>query len=378
MPSKTLLINAKLILPNQVVEGGSLLVEDGRIETVATASEGSGTGTVEEIDVQGAYVLPGLIDLHSDAIEQQIEPRPQVIFPRNLAFSALERLFAGCGITTVCHAVSFEEGKRGARSTALVPELIETIRQRNQFSPVRQKVHLRYEVTRPEALPAIYRLIEDGKVDAVCFMDHTAERREFDAFVQYHNDRTRTDAGDEVDDAVARKAIALESLASKARSHNLPLVSHDDFSEGKVDLVRGWGVGITEFPMTLPAALRARELGLWVAVGSPNIVRGVSQSSGPLALDLVTAGLAQILCSDYYPPALLQAVFALEDAGIPLPEAVQMATLHPARALGLDQEFGSLETGKVADLIVVRMQDGSPVPTDVMVGGQWVYRLTYR
>jgi alpha-D-ribose 1-methylphosphonate 5-triphosphate diphosphatase len=167
---------------------------------------------------------------------------------------------------------------------------------------------------------------------------------------------------------------SLRMLVREALEAGLPLASHDDDSPEKILSMRGHGVGIAEFPVGLSAALAASEQGMHVAVGAPNLLRGGSTSGNLSALEAITAGAADILCSDYFAPAMLPVVFALHRDGVmPLPSAVRMVTLNPARAAGLETEIGSLEVGKQADLILVSNVGGIPAVIAAWAAGKKVF-----
>lgn len=385
MTRRTLIRNAVVVLPDVAVEGW-LLVEDGRIAAVGAGRAGRPGPGVEDVDAAGCTVIPGFIDLHSDVIEREVEPRPGALFPVELATRELERKLAGHGITTIFHSVSFAKQELGVRSHDLAARLVETVRAQADTALIRTRVHLRYEVTDWAALPVVRDLLRRRWVDLLSFMDHTPGQGQFRDIEQYRRwlEKSYGIGETEFRDLMARKTADrrsldtdLAALAAEARACGVPLASHDDDTPEKVDLVRNWGVGICEFPVCLEAARRAAEHGMVVCVGAPNVVRGGSQANNLRALDAIQAGVAHVLCSDYYPPALLHAVFRLAAGLLTLPQAVAMATLRPARAVGLDGDLGSLEVGKLADLVLVRTVDSLPVVAAVMVGGRWVYRVVY-
>jgi 5-methylthioadenosine/S-adenosylhomocysteine deaminase len=72
--------------------------------------------------------------------------------------------------------------------------------------------------------------------------------------------------------------------------------------------------------------------------------------------------------------AKLQKVTTLDPQALPATAALDMATIRGARALGLDREIGSLEAGKRADLITVRLDRPNAVPLYDAVS-QMVYAL---
>jgi len=247
-------------------------------------------------------------------------------------------------------------------------------------------VHLRYEVTDRAGLDLVRDLLHRGCVHLLSFMDHTPGQGQYRDAEEYRNYLARTYGMAEPQfDRVIRAKLAargqfsgeIAALAAEARTIGVPLASHDDDTPEKLWEVRRWGATISEFPMSLEAAQHAAEAGMAVCVGAPNVVRGGSTGKNLRATDAIEAGAAHILCSDYYPAALLHAVFQLARGPLGLPRAVAMATLAPACAVGLEQELGSIEAGKQANLILVRMWHGVPVVVAVMVAGRWVYRVGY-
>jgi alpha-D-ribose 1-methylphosphonate 5-triphosphate diphosphatase len=69
--------------------------------------------------------------------------------------------------------------------------------------------------------------------------------------------------------------------------------------------------------------------------------------------------------------AMLHAVFKLFDLNLgTLPDLVRLVSLNPAMAVGLDNELGSLEVGKLADVIVVDTTTDVPRLSRVFVGGK--------
>jgi alpha-D-ribose 1-methylphosphonate 5-triphosphate diphosphatase len=380
MRGRIVIAGGTVVGPDAVLEGGCVVVEHGRIAAIADApADAAGA----RVDAAGCYVLPGLVDLHCDSIEHEIEPRPGVVFPGDLALRSLEGRLVTSGITTAYHSISFAEDEFGVRSRALALEMVEATHRRAQASPVRLGVHVRYEVTHRAALPVVRDLIERGRAHLLSFMDHTpgqGQYRELEEYRRFLAEAYGTTA-DEFARLMDRKqaerraaAAGLAGLAAHARAQGVPLCSHDDDSPAKVDVGRAWGATVCEFPVTLEAARHATDSGMAVCVGAPNVVRGGSQGSGIGAREAIEGGVASILCSDYYPAALLLAVFQLAAGPLSLPAAVRLAALNPARAAGWNH-LGSLEPGNEADLILVRLVAGTPEVTDVMCGGRWAYRL---
>jgi alpha-D-ribose 1-methylphosphonate 5-triphosphate diphosphatase len=182
--------------------------------------------------------------------------------------------------------------------------------------------------------------------------------------------------------SINREKLALDGLAeiaTLARARRIAVASHDDDTVEKIELVRGIGATISEFPITLEVARRARELGMHTVAGAPNVLLGRSHSGNLAAAEAVRDGCIDVLCSDYYPAALLHAVFVLARDGLGMVEAVKLVTLNPARALYLDARVGSLAAGLRADLLVVEeLEDGFPVVTTALVDGRRVLDVCYR
>ena len=371
-----------VVLPGEVLEA-DIILSDGRISEIAASGSAAALSPEDEVvDAEGAWVLPGLIDLHCDAIEKEVEPRPNTLFPFDMAFVQYERKLALHGITTMYHSLSLGVGL-SLRGEHLTSELIAHIlRSRRERAMIRHRVHLRYEVSHLTGMPLARRLIEDGSIDYLSFMDHAPGIGQyhrpgaFERYVMKNQGVDIHEAAAIVEELQERRSRIdwgeLRSLAGRARERGIAIASHDDDSAGQVDHSRSFHAGVVEFPLNLETAQYATEQGLQVCVGAPNIVRGGSHDKNMSALDAIQAGAAGIICSDYHPASLLQSIFILEQEGIPLPQAAAMASRNPARAMGIDAEVGSIEAGKLADLLIVRKVQGCPVVERTLVGGKVV------
>lgn len=153
----------------------------------------------------------------------------------------------------------------------------------------------------------------------------------------------------------------IEELAQISRTHGIPLASHDDDTPEKVAWMHRLGVRISEFPVRMEAARAARQHGMHVLMGAPNILRGHSLTGNLSGRRTIEKGCCDVIASDFAPMSLLHAVFTLSRLGArPLHELVRMVTTHPAEVLGIDEEVGSIEQGKRADLILI--DPTAPVP----------------
>lgn len=375
------IVNATLVTPERVVDRGSLQVAEGRIVRL---QEDPFRGSGPVIDAERALLLPGWVDIHSDANEKAIQPRPHARFPVAMALQELDKTLAACGVTTIFHCVAFSNGQKGLRATREAQSLMQSIAKCRDHLLCRTRIHLRYDVTLTEALPIVARLIDDGTADLFSFMDHTPGQGQFvtyQAFQDYlgrHHHYTEDEIRAVVAKRIAdRKEVdenALGDLAQRCRSRGTPMASHDDDTAHKVACMHAMGVAISEFPVTLEAARAAKALGMQVAMGAPNLLMGKSTNNNLAAMDVAGEGLLDIVCSDYAPMALLHAALTLSRAGfMSLPEAVACFSLNPAKAAGIDQDTGSLTEGKRADMVLVDLDGPVPRVCQTFVGGRQVY-----
>lgn len=368
--------DARVVTPEGVLEGASVVLEEGRISGIVGRAERSG----EVIDAAGRYVLPGMVDLHCDAIEKQLLPRPGVEVPGELAFVEIDRLFAGSGVTTGFHGVSIMTGRsrgigRGRKLCSLVSRLAGE-------GLVRHELHLRCELPQEESVRVVEEVLGRGFARLVSVMDHTpgqGQFRDLEWFRRYWS-------GDGADEAQISAALAaaehsdstvaldrVERVALAARENGATLASHDDDTVERVELLAEHGVEISEFPINAASARRARELGHAVCMGAPNALRGLSSGGNLSALEAIEEGLVDVLVSDYHPPSMLQAAFKLaRENALPLTEAVGLVTSGPARAAGLSDR-GGIREGAIADLVVVGERAGVPAVTHTLVDGEVRY-----
>lgn len=371
---RTLFTHARVVFPTEIGEDIAVLVEDGRIAAI----DPNDTKDAKTIDLSGRILIPGMIDLHCDALEKEIEPRPNVHFPLDFACAQADKRNAVAGITTVFHALSFANHELGVRNNAFAADIARAVHAWRPHALVDNRVHVRYEVTDETAPTVLGDLIEKGDAHLMSFMDHSPGQGQFRDVEAYRDYLARTYKTDEdsLDAIMTRKLEAaqgamerMRTLAEKAQLHGVPIASHDDDSSDKVATVRALGAVISEFPINLETARAAREKGLATLFGAPNILRGKSQSGNMRALDAVLEGVADCLCGDYSPAALLPSIMRLPSlTGISLSQAVAMVTVNPARAAGLSDR-GEIAVGKRADLVAVKMLDSLPQAEKVWVNG---------
>ncbi|HET6610017.1 MAG TPA: alpha-D-ribose 1-methylphosphonate 5-triphosphate diphosphatase [Rhodopila sp.] len=361
------------------ISGGTVLLgADGLVSADITLRDGMidsiGGGTAsQELDATGLLVLPGIVDLHGDAFERQLQPRPGVNFPAPLALADTEAQLLTNGITTAFHGVtlSWEPGLRSATAWRALLDALDAGRWTCDM-----RVHLRWEAYNLDALDMALTDIEAGRVHLLAFNDHTPSilRKLKDPIegAKYAGRAGMKMAEFQTlaDGVAAREADvpdAQHRIAAAARSAGLPMASHDDDTMAARLHFRALGARICEFPMAEAVGREAAKAGDFVIMGSPNVVRGGSHLGWASAAVMAEAGVCTVLTSDYYYPAMAQAALILADRGVlDLPQAWALISENPARAGGLDDR-GTIAPGKRADLLLVDPQNRRVVAT--LVGG---------
>jgi alpha-D-ribose 1-methylphosphonate 5-triphosphate diphosphatase len=308
------------VLLGQEIREASLAIAGGTIRAVDSA-QGHGA---REIDAGGLLVLPGIVDLHGDAFERQMMPRPRVDFPIDVALIESDRQVIANGITTVFHATtwSWEPGLRCGDNAKAVLGGIEALRPRLAADT---RFHLRHETYNLDAEREISRLLSDRRIDLFAFNDHMDST--VANLTKPQKRRTMVDrtglADREFDELVARIAAraddvpgSIARLAGVARDAGIRMLSHDDNTPEMRRAFRAQGIGIAEFPVNEETAVEAAGGGDFIVFGAPNVVRGGSHTGWTKASDMIAKGLCSVLASDYYYPAPLLAAFRLAADGI--------------------------------------------------------------
>ncbi|MEL6700416.1 MAG: alpha-D-ribose 1-methylphosphonate 5-triphosphate diphosphatase [Pseudomonadota bacterium] len=352
--------DVKLILSDRIIDNGSLRIENGVIADIVE-SDGPASGFT---------VFPGFIDMHGDMIELELEPRPKVDFPMEVAVGHLDARLAAAGVTTAYAGVSFsrtaKDGER--RSFEHTSAIIRALKSNLSGLRVDHRIHARFDMTYTDAIAALEGLLESSAVDLVSVMDHTpgqGQYRNVEKLIAHRVNgglseaEARSYIENRMADAIpAEQLVAnLERISELCRGSGVAMASHDDDTVDKTNLMADIGAVISEFPVTIEAAQTAADRGLMIAMGAPNAMRGQSYSGNLSARDAHGAGLLHILAADYHPAAILPAIRALSPADPDgLVGAVRLASKNPATALGL-KDRGEIAQGKRADLAIVDAQD---------------------
>ncbi len=395
----------------ELIEGARVIVED-RVETASVRIE---AGRITGIDVardgavvvpaRGHLLAPAFVDIHGDAFERQVMPRPGVMVPVDTALLETDRQLAANGIATAYHALtlSWEPGLRSVETGWQITRALERLRPR---LTVENRLQLRWETFCTEAEPLIAHVLAGPDRPALAFNDHTTsmlldydvpvQDRPFDQVTPYpvtaFNDPRFLK---KMADQARRAQITPEAytatiqavwqrrgevpahiarMAALAQAHKAPMLSHDDSQAETRSYYRGLGATVAEFPMHDRVFLAAREAGDAIVLGAPNAMRGGSHLGSPGASQMIARGLCDILASDYYYPAMLGAVARLHaDLVASLPALWKLVSLNPARAMGLTDR-GRIATGQRADLLLLDWPEGhAPAPLRTWVAGRSGY-----
>jgi alpha-D-ribose 1-methylphosphonate 5-triphosphate diphosphatase len=378
MTAETIFTNARLVLPDAVIDGTLVM----RGETIADVASGR-SSLPGAIDLDGDYLIPGVVDVHTDNLERQVQPRHNARWPSRSALVAHDAQCAAAGVTTVLDALclgdlGFDKDRMRTFREGMVDldaMLLTGLLRAEHF------LHLRCEMPAQDVLEMFDPVADHPRVRMISLMDHSPGVGQYANLDRYRALRRKEGTPE---DYIERRIIELQDQRARLRDPNrrallervasldVVLASHDDRTEEEIAENHADGIRISEFPVSMIAAKAAKAHGMEVIVGAPNIVRGGSHSGNVTAADLVRAGAVDALASDYVPAALVEAAFRCgEAAGIDLPEAVALVTDRPARMAGLSDR-GRLQAGLRADIVRVRVHEDLPVPRQVWRAGERV------
>lgn len=397
--SAELIDGAMLILEDRVTTG-SVRVEGGRITGIDVARDGASI-----IPGKGRILAPAFVDIHGDAFERQLMPRPGVMVGTEAALLETDRQLAANGIATAYHALtlSWEPGLRSVETGWQVVRALEGLRHRLTAD---NRIQLRWETFCPEAEPLIAHVLAGPDRPALAFNDHTTAAllhpeiavhdRPFDhvddypvtdlsaeGFLHKMGERAKRSHMTTADFVAliarvwARRPevpAQIERIAALARKQGAPMLSHDDSQVETRSFYRSIGARVAEFPMHERVFLAAREAGDPIVLGAPNAMRGGSHLGSPGAAKMIARGLCDILASDYYYPAMLGAMVRLHaDRVAPLADLWRLVSVNPARAMGLTDR-GRIAPGQRADIVLLDWPEGhAPAPLRTWVSGRGGY-----
>ena len=360
---------------------GCVVVEG---DTIRVVDRGSASSPAAE-DWEGDWLLPGLVELHTDNLEKHLVPRPGVIWNAISATVTHDAQCAAAGITTVLDSIVIGDMDNGGTRSQTYQTSIDALHacRREGLMRVEHLLHLRCEVSAQDIVENFEKYADDPLVELASVMDHTPGQRQWRDLAKYrrYTERNGSLRDHEYERLVQERTGQQALYAHKHRAQvvagchrrDIPLASHDDTEIEHVELAREEKVAMSEFPTTVRAAEAARAAGMAIIMGGPNLVKGGSHSGNVSAAELAGRGLLDIMSSDYVPSSLVQSVFLLRDQlGWSMPQAVATVTRNPARAIGL-QDRGEIAHGQRADFIRVREVAGMPVVRGAWCRGQVAY-----
>jgi alpha-D-ribose 1-methylphosphonate 5-triphosphate diphosphatase len=367
--ARQIFTNARVLTPDEAFLG-TVELHAGRIVRVdvgATIAPGAE-------DLGGDYLLPGLVEIHTDNLEKHLEPRPGVRWPATSALLTHDGQIAAAGITTVLDAMGIGDFDERALRAEGLQDAVAALDRARESGLLRADhwLHLRCELPCDNVLAMTEAFIDHSHVRLVSLMDHTPGQRQWMNIEKFrvYTQRNQRWTEDYLAEVVAQRQDMRHRNAERNREallalcvdRELAIASHDDTLEEHIHEGIEAGISISEFPTTEAAARSAREHGMKIVMGAPNLVRGGSHSGNVATLELARHDLLDALSSDYVPHALLHAAFLLHaQAGWTLPRAIATVSLTPARMVGFDDR-GAIAIGQRADLVRVRLLDGVPVP----------------
>ena len=376
MNGETILSNAVLVLADATL-AGTIVVRNGSIVDVQRGR----SAALPAHDLDGDYLIPGIVDTHTDNLERQVQPRALARWPSRSAMVAHDAQCAGAGVTTVFDALCLgdlgfdKERLRTFRDGVVDLDALDEV----GLLKAEHFLHLRCEVPALDMLELFDGVADHRLVRMVSLMDHSPGVGQYADLEFYRSLRRRGG----LDDAyIERRILELQAQRERTRiphrralldrvaDRDIALASHDDRTEEEVAENAADGIDISEFPVTMAAARAAKAANMQVIAGAPNIVRGGSHSGNVSAADLLEIGAVDALASDYVPNSLVEAAFLCAQR-IGLPAAMSLVTEKPARMAGLVNR-GRLERGQRADLARVRLHDGLPVVRQVWRAGERV------
>lgn len=381
MTQTTILANARLVLADEVISG-SLTFADGVITSV---DQGTNVPT-GAIDCDGDYVVPGLVELHTDNLERHLSPRPGVNWPHNAAIAAHDAELASTGITTVFDAVrlgfieySGTRDMMAPYARSMVSEILAA--REHGLLKISHHIHLRAEICSNSLADELEEFGPEDRIGIISLMDHTPGQRQFADISQYEkymrgkHGLSQQEFDEHVKERKQLRARVVEkheaAAVNAAAAFGAVLASHDDTTHEHVELSAEHGIKLAEFPTTIGAAHACHAHGIAIMMGAPNLVRGGSHSGNVAAHTLAEHDLLDIVSSDYVPSALLYSALKLSELWGDMPRAVQTVTSAPAKAVNLDDR-GTIANGLRADLVRFHVLDDVPLIRGVWSNGMQV------
>ncbi len=371
--NRTIITNARIVTPAESFVG-TLVVEDGIIASIEEHRSYS-----EGYDAQGQWLIPGVIDIHTDYFERELHPRPSAAFPAELAFHMMDTRALASGLTTILGAVRISDDHKGKTHPLRANNgmaLADEYERLSKLSSARHYMHIRWDTNFEPVDSILAKLADYESIGNIVYNENIPGERQFRSLEDIARKRaasngvTFEEAMDGLRESIERnRLINNRGKVRDTFAGKVCIGSHDDTTVEHVDEAFEMGVTLAEMPTTIEAARRAKELGMSVCMGAPNYYRGGSHCGNLSCLDALQEDLVDALCSDYHFPSMLGCVVKMIANGIDPSFAVNLVTLNPARIIGKAAELGSLEVGKRADLTLFEPKTGYGRVTETWVDG---------
>ncbi len=368
--------NAHVITPNQNFLGSVVVENDLIVEVIKNKKFSEG------IDLDGQFLIPGIIDIHSDYLEKEIHPRPSAEFPVPFAMHYLDARAVSCGITSLFSAISFAENKDKSRNFNQAIQLAKAIDEASSDLLIKHYIHARLDPNTDAVLDSLEAMLELKNLKIVVFNENIPGARQFPLsraieMRAKHLGVSLEEAEKIVLEIVKENsAINHRGAIQKVFANSIALGSHDDTTIFHVEEAKHFGATLSEMPTTIEAARKAKELGMFVCMGAPNYYRGGSHCGNLSCVDAINENLVDIFCSDYHFPTLIGSLVKMLNEGVNPSYAVNLMTKNPADYLQM-HNLGSIEEGKTADLVSFGIKNNYGAISNVMVNGNLVQRSRY-
>lgn len=371
-----ILTNAHIVTPTSDFIG-SLIIENGLITEIARDKY-----YPEGINQKGNWLIPGIIDIHTDYLEKEVNPRPSASFPLSFAMHYLDARAASCGLTDVFCAISFSDDTMKGRSFS---DAIQFVKDFDKIKPnllIRHHLHARIDPNTDIVLGYLDEMKTLDSLYLIVYNENIPGQRQFklDDLINKWSiikEKSKEEVIKELNEKIERLSkINHRPKIYEAFNNHFVIGSHDDTTENHVVEAKINGAILSEMPTTIEAARKAKELGMWVCMGAPNYYRGGSHCGNLSCFEAMNENLVDILCSDYHFPALLGSVIKMMQDGISPSKAISYVTSNPARMLNFN-DVGSIETGKKADLVSFSIIESHAAVSNVYVDGIQKYTSNY-
>ena len=385
-PANLALQGAQVLTPQGWLPDATVLIQDGRFVAVDQMPTPPG---YTAIAAAAFHLLPGLVDIHGDAFERKICPRPGVTLPLEMAMVENDRALLAAGITTFFYSItdSFEPG---LRSRDTVRQLVTYVKgAAGKSLRTDSRIHIRHEQANTADYGELCTWIETGQVDLLSLNDHLPPSADLDddSLRRYTTGmRQRVKLTDAEVRALVMAAFEqrdvgwqqIEALVTLAHQVGVPVASHDDETMADVAVSRRRQVAIAEFPASIDLAAQSQAYGAAVLMGAPNLVRGGSHVGYMSVEAAAKANVLDCLCSDYHYPSLFHAPFKMADRGLmPFELAWKLVSENPAQAAGLGDRKGKIAPGYDADFLWLQPEQGlHDAIAAVYIGGQAIVQYS--